>query len=57
MAQKVAAHDQAVSLHQIGAWLLLGLLVAHVAGALKHQFIDRQPQFARMGLSIFNPKA
>ena len=48
MAQKVAAHDSAVSAHQAGAWILLGLLAAHVAGALKHQFIDRQPQFARM---------
>jgi cytochrome b561 len=48
LADKMAAHDSAVLLHQIGAWLIMGLLVAHVAGALKHQFIDRQPQFARM---------
>ena len=48
MTAKVAAHDQAVLAHQIGAWLMIALLVAHVAGALKHQFIDRQPQFARM---------
>lgn len=48
LAQKIAAHDQAVTAHQIGAWLLIALLAAHVAGALKHQFVDRQPQFARM---------
>jgi cytochrome b561 len=51
LAEKVAAHDQAVSLHSAGAWIMLGLLVAHVAGALKHQFLDRQPQFARMWFS------
>jgi cytochrome b561 len=48
MAQKVAAHDQAVWAHKTGGWILLGLLVLHVAGALKHQFVDRRPQFARM---------
>jgi cytochrome b561 len=48
LPQKISAHDQAVLLHKIGGWLLLALLVAHVAGALKHQFLDRQPQFARM---------
>jgi cytochrome b561 len=46
--QKIAAHDQAVWLHQTGAWILLALLLGHVAGALKHQFLDRRPQFARM---------
>jgi cytochrome b561 len=46
--EKVAAHDQAVWAHQVGAWILIGLLVAHVAGALKHQLLDRQPQLARM---------
>jgi cytochrome b561 len=29
---------------------LLGLLILHIAGALKHQFIDRQAEFARMGI-------
>ncbi|WP_206239627.1 cytochrome b [Novosphingobium terrae] len=51
LPQKVAAHDSAVSAHQIGAWILLALLAGHVAGALKHQFIDRRPQFARMWFS------
>lgn len=48
LPQKVAAHDQAVWAHKTGGWILLALLVAHVAGALKHQFLDRRPQFARM---------
>lgn len=28
-------------LHRIGAFVLLGLLVLHIAGALKHRFFDR----------------
>ena len=43
-------HDMLVEVHSVGAWILIGLLVLHVAGALKHQFIDRQPELARMGL-------
>ena len=30
--------------------LLLALLVLHIGGALKHQFIDGQSEFARMGI-------
>ena len=48
LAEKIAAHDQAVVLHAIGGWLMVALLVGHVLGALKHQFMDRHPQFARM---------
>ena len=55
--EKISVHDQAVELHSIGAWVLLGLLAVHVAGALKHQFIDRHPQFARMWISNRNPAA
>jgi cytochrome b561 len=35
-------------LHKIAAWGLAGLIVAHVAAALKHQFIDRDGLLARM---------
>ena len=48
LQEKIAAHDQAVVLHAIGGWFLVALLVGHVVGALKHQFFDRQPQFARI---------
>jgi cytochrome b561 len=34
--------------HRAGAFLLLGLLILHIAGALKHQFIDRHAELARM---------
>jgi cytochrome b561 len=43
-------HEEFVDWHSVGGYLLLGLLVLHVAGALKHQFIDRQSEFARMGI-------
>jgi cytochrome b561 len=56
LPDKVVAHDQAVLLHQIGAWILMGLLVAHVAGALKHQFVDRHAQFARMWFARSAPE-
>jgi cytochrome b561 len=48
-AQKVA-HASFVSLHSIGAWIFLGLLLLHVGAALKHQFHDRHPELERMGL-------
>lgn len=47
--QKVV-HDQFVELHEIGGWIMVALLVLHVAAALKHQFIDRHSEFARMGV-------
>jgi cytochrome b561 len=43
-------HDEFVEWHSVGGCLLIGLLILHIAGALKHQFIDRQSAFARMGI-------
>lgn len=43
-------HDEFVDWHSVGGYLLLALLVLHVAGALKHQFIDHQPELDRMGV-------
>jgi cytochrome b561 len=43
-------HDEFVEWHSVGGYLLIGLLILHVAGALKHQFIDRQSEFMRMGI-------
>ena len=47
--QKVM-HDDFAHRHMQGSLLLIALLLLHIAGALKHQFIDRQPELARMGL-------
>ncbi len=41
-------HDQLGAAHTLTAYVLIGLLVLHVAGALKHQFLDGQAQFRRM---------
>lgn len=43
-------HEQTETFHAIGGWIMLLLLVLHVAGALKHQFSDREPELERMGL-------
>lgn len=45
-----SAHESFVTAHSIGGYIFVALLLLHVAGALKHQFFDGEPQFARMGL-------
>lgn len=45
---KKALHDLMVELHSIGGWIVLALLLVHVAGALKHQFIDGHAELQRM---------
>jgi cytochrome b561 len=50
VAPQHVLHEEFVQWHSVGGYLLLGLLILHVAGALKHQFIDRQSEFARMGI-------
>lgn len=44
------AHDLFEERHETIGWIFLGLLVLHLAGALKHQFIDRERELARMGI-------
>ena len=50
LAPQHKLHEDFVDWHTIGGYLLLALLVLHVAGALKHQFIDKQAELARMGV-------
>jgi cytochrome b561 len=50
-------HEQMVEAHEIGGWAMINLLLLHVAGALKHQFLDREDQFARMGVGRFKRSA
>jgi cytochrome b561 len=47
--QKVI-HDRFVAWHSTGAYLTLALLILHIAGALKHQIIDKHRELARMGV-------
>jgi cytochrome b561 len=43
-------HEAFVQWHSVGGFLLIGLLILHILGALKHQFVDKQSEFARMGI-------
>jgi len=43
-------HEEFAEWHRVGGYLLIGVLILHIVGALKHQFIDRQSEFARMGI-------
>lgn len=43
-------HEAFEGYHGTIGWILLGLLILHVGGALKHQLIDRRRELARMGL-------
>ncbi|SEN25189.1 cytochrome b561 [Sphingomonas gellani] len=43
-------HERIEGAHLLGGWIMLALLVLHVAGALKHQLIDRRRELARMGI-------
>lgn len=44
------AHELFEGRHETIGWIFLGLLVLHLGGALKHQFIDKERELARMGL-------
>lgn len=45
-------HEQLETFHGLGGYVLLALFLLHVAGALKHQLIDRQAELARMGVGL-----
>lgn len=48
-AQK-AFHDRWVHYHSLAAWMMIGLVLLHVAAAVKHQIMDGHNEFARMGI-------
>ena len=41
-------HEFLGGVHGLGGWILLGLLVLHIGGALKHQFLDKEKELQRM---------
>lgn len=43
-------HDEFAEWHKVGGYLMLLLLFLHIGGALKHQFMDREPELQRIGL-------
>ena len=50
-----AVHDDFVEFHSVGASLFIALLLLHLAAALKHQFMDGEAEFARMGMGRARP--
>ncbi|WP_240320712.1 cytochrome b [Sphingomonas crusticola] len=44
------AHELFEERHETIGWIFIGLLILHIAGALKHQLIDRRRELARMGI-------
>lgn len=49
---KALAHE----VHEVLAWTIIALLLMHIAGALKHHFIDRDDTLRRM-LPFVRPRA
>jgi cytochrome b561 len=45
---KEQLHGQLGELHELSAYALYALAFLHIAGALKHQFFDKQPELQRM---------
>jgi cytochrome b561/polyisoprenoid-binding protein YceI len=46
-------HEVIETLHSKGAWVIIGLLVLHVAGALKHEFSPEEGVLKRMIPGLF----
>ena len=42
------AHEWLGDLHSALSWVMMAALLLHVAGALKHQFIDKDRELQRM---------
>ena len=49
-ARKEQLHQLFGGWHTALGYLLYGLVALHLAGALKHQFIDKEPELQRIGL-------
>jgi len=43
-------HELYEERHETVGWIFLGLLILHLSGALKHQFVDRRRELGRMGV-------
>jgi cytochrome b561 len=56
-ATKKQIHDGFGAAHGLSGNILYLLVALHVAGALKHQFIDKDRELARMGIGRSDPKA
>lgn len=50
IARQHALHGRLVRAHAVAAYAFLALILLHVLGALKHQWLDGQPELYRMGV-------
>lgn len=57
VAPQKVLHDDFTTWHEWGGFITIALLILHIAGALKHQYIDKEREFARMGLGKAKPAA
>jgi len=48
VAARKGWHEFLGGVHALGGWALLALVVLHVGGALKHQFLDKEKELERM---------
>jgi cytochrome b561 len=48
VAKNKALAESLTEVHETLAWLMLGIVVVHVAAALKHHFVDRDDTLRRM---------
>jgi cytochrome b561 len=56
-ATKERIHDLFAQIHGLLGWVLVALFALHVAGALKHQWLDREPELQRMLPGGTQPRA
>ncbi|HVR90607.1 MAG TPA: cytochrome b [Novosphingobium sp.] len=50
IAEQHELHERIVWTHTAAGYMMLALIVVHVLGAFKHQFLDRKDELYRMGL-------
>ncbi len=48
VATRKGWHEFLGGVHALGGWALLALVVLHIGGALKHQFLDKEKELQRM---------
>ena len=49
-ASKKEVHGLFGEMHEISGFILYFLVIVHVGGALKHQFLDKDKEMARIGI-------
>jgi cytochrome b561 len=52
-ATKETLHSAFDQIHTSLAYVLYAMVAVHLVGALKHQFIDKEPELQRMGIGRF----